>query len=166
VKNQSYEIKMLNRLTARVAARNQVNALLNLWHPKIQEVLKKWIGQKVSLVTGGKPAKLKAELDALGLPSDWRCQIIISFDRYSAKVHYKVSVSIMGEGDQNAEAMVYLGNMTNGLILTDLSYEFVPYRVDYTVTAVQDALAKVKDAEKALDQAKGALYPFGEHDNN
>ena len=163
----SHEQKMLNRLTAKVEAQNQLGLLINEWQPKIRAVIEKWVGQKVSLITGGKPVKLKVELDALNMPSDWRKQIIVSFGQHSAKVDFRISHFIEGKEGANAsvEGACYLGDMS-GLILKDLHYEFVPWKTDYTVAAIQAARVTYKDAQKLADTAKSALYPFGEHDNN
>ena len=77
--------KMERRLTCQVNARNQVNQMINEWLPKIKAVLQPWIGQKVSLVTGDKTAKVREQLNQLGLPSERQKQITVSFDNYTAK---------------------------------------------------------------------------------
>lgn len=163
-----YEQKMANRLAAKVAARNQTNALVNEWFPKILAVVTPWVGQKVSLVTGGIPHKLKTQIEALGLPSHWEKQIRISFDTYSAKVWAKVCVNYnAGEysGNEHAEETAYLGDMENGLILKNLKYTFEPRKTDYTVEGVKEKRKAYEAAKKASDDARSALYPFGEHDN-
>lgn len=168
----NYEAKMANRLAAKVQAHNQLGAMINEWHPKIKAVLEKWVGQKVSLVTGGKPVKLKQEIEALGWTNYYSGngnigtkQIIVSFDLYSAKAHYSVSINCFNDGSQRAEQAVYLGDMLNGLILKDLHYDFTPFKTDYLVEDVIAARKVVKDAEMALSDAKHNLYPFPEHDN-
>ena len=160
----NYEAKQANRLAAKVAAHNQVNQLANEWWPKIAAVLKPWVGKKVSLVTGGKPHKLKAELDALNMPSDWAKQIIVSFDTYNAKIHFKSSVSIADDGNQNAEQTVYFGDM-DGENLKHLRDNLEPFKTDYSVDAVKSARDAFKVAEKAFSDARSALYPFGEREN-
>lgn len=163
--NISHTQKMANRLEAKVMAQNQLGLLVNEWTPKIRAVLANWVGKKVSLATGGKPIKLKAELDALGMPSEWRKQIIISFGSFTAKAEFRVSVGVLDDGNRSAEMAVYLGNM-DGLILKDLSHEFTPTRTDYNVAEVKAARQKFQEAEKAFSNARSALHPFGEHDNH
>jgi phosphotransferase system IIB component len=164
----NYANKMELRLTCQVNARNQVNQMANEWLPKIKTVLEKWLGQKVSLITGGKPVKLKAELEALGMPNELAKQIIVSFDTYSAKVQFRICVSI-GSESKSTEQTCYLGDMANGLILNDLHYQHKTFETNYNkedVIKARNALNKaLKDADEAVSKARYALYPFSEHDN-
>jgi hypothetical protein len=168
----NYEAKMANRLAAKIQAQNQLGTMINEWHPKIKAILEKWVGQKVSLVTGGQPVKLKQEIEALGLPNYHAGngnigtkQITVSFDLYSAIAHYSVSINCFHDGSQRAEQTVCLGDLLNGLILKDLHYDFKPFKTDYWIEGVLAARKAVKDAEDALSNAKSSLYPFPEHDN-
>ena len=164
----NYANKMELRLTCQVNARNQVNQMANEWLPKIKTVLEKWLGQKVSLITGGKPVKLKAELEALGMPNELAKQIIVSFDTYSAKVQFRICVSI-GRESRSTEQTCYLGDMENGFVLKDLHYQHETFKTDYNkedVIKARNALNKaLKDADEAVSKARYALYPFSEHDN-
>ena len=166
--NSFYLAKYAKRLAAKVQAHNELDAMVNEWFPKIRSALEPWVGQKVSLITGGKPYKLQKLIDSLNLPNDFQKQILVSFDRYSAKVTFKNCVSIPDDSYQSAETVVYLGDMQmqNGLVLGDLRYTFTPYKTDYTVEKVILARQQVEDAKKALSDALSALHPFGEHDNN
>ena len=160
--------KMERRLTCQVNARNQVNQMINEWLPKIKAVLQPWIGQKVSLVTGGKTAKVREQLNQLGLPSERQKQITVSFDNYTAKAFFRVGVSI-GDQSKSAEETCYLGDLINGFVLKDLHYEHSTYKTNYDKEDVIKARKALKDAEEAfssvISSARSALYPFSEHDN-
>jgi hypothetical protein len=156
--------KMERRLTCQVNARNQVNQMANEWLPKIKTVLEKWVGQKVSLITSGEPVKLKAELEALGMPNEWAKQISVLFNSYTARVWFKVCVSI-GDESNTAEETCYLGDVTNGLILKDLNYQHKTFKTDYNKEDVIKARKVLKDAEEVVSKARSALYPFSEHNN-
>jgi hypothetical protein len=142
--------------------------MVNEWLPKIKTVLEKWVGQEVSLITGGKPVKLKAELEALGMPNERANQIIVSFDTYSAKVQFRTCV-LIGSESRPTEQTCYLGDMENGLILKDLHYQHETFKTDYNKEYVIKARKALKDAEeavnKALSKARSALYPFSVNDN-
>ncbi len=161
--NISYDTKWANRLAAKIVAQNAANALANFWQPKVRAMLEKWVGQKVQLVTGGKPVKLKAELDALNLPHDFKNQVIVSFGTYSVKIDCKVFASVNGE-NATMEAVAYLGDM-DGLYLKDLRYAHEALRVDFSVDEVKQNRANYEAARKAFEAARSKLAPFGEHDN-
>jgi hypothetical protein len=152
------------RLENKVKAHNLLGQLVNEWQPKIKQALLPWVGQKVSLVTGGKPVKLKLDLSALEMPDAFDSFIRVSFDQYSAKVHYRTCVTHPVGGTNYAETCVYLGDM-EGANLKDLHYEFTPYPTDYTVDKIITARLAFKAAEEKLSAARSALHPFGEHEN-
>lgn len=162
--NQFYINRNAKRLETKVAGRNQLNAAINLWFPKIREMLLPWVGQKVSLVTGGKPHKLVKAIQDLQLPNDHNFQIQIRFERYSAQVWFRNCICIKDDTAIYSEQTVYLGDM-DGANLKDLHYTFEPWRTNYTVESINAARKALKDAEKAVSDAKSALYPFSEHDN-
>lgn len=160
---EEYKIQSANKTAAKVAAQNLLGKAINEYHNTIRAFLFKWIGQKVSLATGGRPHKLKAELETLNLPHYPRLRICLDFGNYN--IHSTVMVDAVVNGEyQTAEGCDYFANVMDG-VLKDMNYNFNPWRTDYTVEEIQCKRNEFKIAQKAFEDARSALYPFGEHDN-
>lgn len=153
----------LARLTARVKAANQAHAYAATLYANLFPIFSKFVGQKiVTALTGDLLAKIKKLMPEL--ENDRNLRVWRVSGDYS--LAYGISVNEMVD-DRSCiyfETTVYFGSMQYG-VLTKMT-EFSPLRYDYTVEEILQKRAEYEKAKKLADDAKSALYPFGESDHN
>ena len=161
--------KFNTALEAKVAARNQVNALANQLSPSILEALKPFIGTKCFNLGAAMSQKLRKALPEL--PNTVEASAYYTTGHgYSLAVVFKTSTMYPGRfGDHcvasYAEETVYLVDIELKSMARKL-YDFEPRRTDYTANEVLAARAELKTAKDAVSRAQSKLYHFGEHDNH
>jgi len=151
-------------LEARVAGVNEAHDYANKLWPKLAAVFEPLVGQKIEKVDGGLLEKVKKQLPEL--PNTVAISVNRYHSNYSLSWTVKTCKSVkQPDGYGHAyyyERSVTVGELRHG-VLTKL-VEQPHFKTDYNA---KDILAKreaFKAAEKVYDEAKSALFPFGEYD--
>lgn len=152
-----------NALSAKIAARNEVNAIANASFADAIAALQPFVGQKVCKVDGSLLEKVKKALPDTSLdPHCWYS----TGHGYSLVLNVKVITSAATKGDYQiahyAEATVYLGHLSNG-VLTEL-YDAPSYKTDYTEDFVRAARLEAESADKVKREAESKVHYFGMYD--
>jgi len=151
-------------LSAKVAARNEVNSIANVRFADAVAALQPFVGQKVCKVDGSLLEKVKKALPETG--TDPHCWYSTGHG-YNLVLNVKVCTSARTKGDYQlahyAEATVYLGHLNNG-VLTGL-YEAPNYKTDYTEQFVRKARLEAEQADKVKREAESKIHHFGMYDN-
>ena len=149
---------------AKVKAVNRVHKAAMEWHPKLTEIWKPLVGEKITKVDGynflAKYAKLMPELpNSMGADG---IQLYRLTSEYSLGWCVKACEQCLGtEHCLYYEITIYIGEMSGGR-LTELTKNPPDYRADYTEEWLIARRAEFKSAAKALDNARSNLWPFGE----
>lgn len=161
-------------LAAKVAAANNAHAYALKLYPALADFFADFVGVKIEKVDGTLLKKIADALEKVfpetGVPST-RLHVYRHTSNYSLAWTVKACESSPGKnsrpGDEYQianyyEITVYIGDMRDG-VLTKISNP-PTLRTDYTVEHVNECFAAVKAAEKALSDARSALWPFKESD--
>lgn len=154
-------------LEAKVAAVNNANRYALELYPQLRAIFEPFIGQKIEKADGGllmKIAKLLPEfpckpgLHVYKMSSDYSLVWVVKTCE---------SQAINGKHDNYHvahyhETSVYVGNMRHG-VLTDFC-KAPELRTDYTAAEVEAAREAYRKAKQAADDARSALFNFGEYD--
>ena len=157
-----------NALSAKIAARNEVNLLANQSFANAIEALKPFVGQKVCKVDGSLLEKVKKALPPTMSANGSEAHSWYSTGHgYSLVLNVKTCKSARTKGDYQiahyAEAQVYLANLRNGVL--ESVYENAPtFRTDYTEDFVRAARLEVESADKAKREAESKIHYFGLYD--
>lgn len=168
-----------NVLAAKVAARNRAAELCKEWVPKLQQMLKPWVGRKVINQGPVLAKKVRESLEAIlpppvdDNPAD---KILIRVDRWHIYVEcehraqYKVRLQYNWFGSaQYSWLTAYLGDIQDddGKLLR-LS-EFDPagdgYRSNFTVEEIIFARAEVNRCREQLREQEAKLCGFEMYDH-
>ena len=156
-------------LVAKVAARNLLSQLINTWDGKLKAVFQPFLNQKVSLVTGGKPVKVKEALEKLQLPNTPEIQIFVTCDEYAPHARFRVCKCFTYGNHESGccymEQTISLGAIRNN-ILTEIYGPYTTEREDFTVEFVLATRKALREAQEAVSKAQSALDMFGIHDNH
>ena len=128
-------------------------------YPLLSEVFRPFVGQKINKADGDLLLSIKKLLPQL--PYDNFVRVSRSGSEYSLAWNIHVSElysTNSGYSSSSYDIAIYIGNIRDG-VLIDLCAKFSA-RTDYTVEEVMEKHKVVKEAEKALQQAKSALWPF------
>lgn len=148
-------------LTAKVIAVNRVNSVANEIYPKLVEVFKPYVGCKLFKTNGGFLKKIEDIVPSFDLPL---MQIYRHNSEYNIAWTVKTSEQ---DGDSTClyySTTVYIGNVSNGILTDIMSRE--DCRTDFTVEEIHEKQRVLKEASKAYDNAKSALFPFEERDRD
>lgn len=151
-------------LEGKVAARNRVNREANERVAAMLVALLPFVGQKVCKVTGELLQKVNDSLPQV--PNEPNLAIFYSTGHgYSITARFKVSEIVEGGRSVYMEELVYLAELSNGILTKVL--EFEPRTYNFTAQYVNDARKEIQDAENALTQARHKIErnEFGRHDN-
>ena len=140
-------------LAARVRARNIVNAEASKLALEFELVFKPLVGRKILKVDGD---FLRSVAKLIPGGDFWRNR-----SNYSLAWTVKACEEVQGSrACIYEEATFYVGTL-EGLVLVSL-YEPFTAKSDYTVTKVQAARDKYKEAKAVADAALNECFPFGE----
>lgn len=148
-------------LACRVVAANNAYKYANTLYDFLVEKFFPLVGKKILKADGQLLAKYEVELP----PPMSR----VTFTAYRISSHlslgWKVSACAFmpPNGCMYHSASVYIGDL-DGTILTSIS-PHPTYRIDYTVGEIIALRKTYKTLQNLADNAKSALYPFGESDN-
>ena len=162
---EEWAVKKAAQLAAKVQAVNKANAVANEWHPKLIEAFRPFVGVTLEKATGGFYQKIVKHLE-LHLPSFPRSTGVTIYQlnsNYSLAYMVRVSVIVPDHGCQSYETTMYVGEMSNGMLkkLCDAQVR----KTDYKAEDITQYREEYKAAEKAADEAKSKLVPFGEYEN-
>tara|TARA_Y100000034_G_scaffold136029_1_gene210362 strand:- start:1741 stop:2220 length:480 start_codon:yes stop_codon:yes gene_type:complete len=156
-----FEQKKKNHLKARIIARNRAGKRGNEIYAELIEIFRPLVGTKILKVDGGflqKVAKLLPEF-----PYSRGLQIYRHSSDYSLAWCSKACEQIEGaECCTYEEVTVYIGSL-KGTTLESLQ-DAPDFREDFQAAHVEHLRKVYDDAKKAADDARSALFPFGEND--
>jgi hypothetical protein len=152
---------MNTELEARVRGVNAANQYANDLHSRLVAVFRPFVGQKILTAPGDLLARIKRLVDALDLPSTPRLHVYRDRSDYCLRYVVK-SCESDGKCGHYYEASVSVGELDHGR-LTSL-IDAPQYRTDYVAAEVVAARETYKEAKRVADEARSALYPFGESD--
>jgi hypothetical protein len=148
-------------LTAKVIAVNRVNLVANEIYPKLVEVFKPYVGQKLFKATGGFLKKIEEIIPSLVYPE---MQIFQINSNYNLAWTVKTSEQESESTSLYYSTGVYIANISNQVLTDFIGPE--QRRTDYTVEEIQEKQRILKEASKAYDKARSDLSPFEERDRN
>lgn len=155
----------LNRLRARVEARNLAAAEANRIRPLLREFFASYVGKKVLKADGSLLKSIDDALNAAGIFPVYSNRLHVyrsTSSHYSLTWVAKSCVVIEGAVAYE-EAAVYIATLS-GADLSHMNADHGDEKCNYTVEEIQ-ALRKDYEVKKRIaDDAKSALYPFGEFD--
>ncbi len=146
------------RLEAKVKAINDANAYAPELYAKLIPIFAPYVGQKIIKADGSLIAKIEKQIPELA-PFTYRSRSNYSLG-YVAKT---CAMEPGGNGCAYHETYVSIGELRDGM-LSSLAPAPTGLRTDYTVEEVETKRKAVEKADKALDDAKGELYPFDIYD--
>lgn len=154
----------LEKLNAKVKAVNLANKAANAWKPVLVNFFKAYVGKKIFKANGGLMASVADKMPQLGGID--KVSFYANNSQYSL---WYVAKSCVGYAQSCIyyEAGMRIGDMENGVLKS--VYEFDPakdaWREDFSADEVLAKMKAVEEAEKALDAAKGNLFPFQMNDS-
>lgn len=156
----------MNKLTARVNARNRCHAIANEIQPILRAALEPFVGKKVKLATSyGYVKPLQEKLNSIISEFNNRAGTQI----YSHNSVYSLCyvVKVWEQDDKMIahyqECSVYFGEL-NGLVLNQLSGGYV-FQTDYSAEKIAELRQKASEIQRQLDAVKSQYHLFGEYDN-
>ena len=150
----------MNRIDAKVKAVNRANDYANKLHPVLAAIFEPLVGKSILKAGGGILAKYEKLLPKF--PSDNQMIVYRDIARYSLAWTVKVWESSGEWGTQYHETTVYVGNL-EGAILSLISPS-AAHRTDYSAEKIGELRLVYREAQKVADEARNALWPFGEFD--
>ena len=147
-----------NATKAKVKAVNKAHAYAAKLHEQLTPIFAPLVGQNLFKI-GGLLAKYQKLLPEL--PSTPSLFVHRHLSDYSLGWTVKTSEDIEGQsGCLYYETTVSIGELSHG-VLTKLT-PYQPGRTDWTLKEIEDKRETLRAAEKAYNDARSALYPFGE----
>ena len=156
------------RLQAKIVARNRAGEVANELYPKFLAIFKPLAGQKVCKVDGTFTKKVDEQLPPSNYPDKWPKPTVMY---YRSRSDYTVSFTVKTCADDGQgscayeEVTVYVCDLENGVVKADGRWYDPPNcRTDYNADEVKRLRADYEAKKKVADDARSALYPFGEND--
>lgn len=158
----------MTKLELRVRCVNQTHAIANGLYPKLAELFRPYVGQKILKTTGELLKVIKDQEKALELPHNPKFSVYRDPSDYS--LSYLVTgrdwipSPVTGHSDYSCyhNATIYLGSL-KGQTLEGLSI-FHELRTDYSADQVLKDREGFLTARKAFEDARSKLDFFGEYD--
>lgn len=149
-------------LSARVKAVNRANECAKQLYPVLREVFEPLVGQKVLTADGSLMKRIKDKLPEL--PNTGRLSVHFNCGTIGHLVGFTINTceNVPPHFCTYHNIGLYIGWVRDG-ILTELAEPF-DGRTDWTAEEVLQAREEYKAAQKAAEQAKSKLGPFGEYD--
>ena len=154
------------RLAARVRAVNRANEFGRGLFVALTNIFEPLVGQKILKADGTLLEKFKKLLPPL--PCTDGLHVYRHSSNYSLAWTVKTCEQI--KDTHNCvyhEVVVYVGDLRGQLLEKLVTHQFdeKTYRTDYTADEVKAKRAAYDEAKRLADEARSALYPFGEYDN-
>jgi hypothetical protein len=151
-------------LAARVRIVNRAHTVANELAAVLKQRFAPLVGKKVEKAGGQILEKYKNLLPEM--PNDHNLMVYKHASNYSLAWTVKASETVPVQGHGHAyyyEVTFYVGDM-QGDVLTGITKHETAFRTDWTVEEVLGNREAFKVAQKAFEEARSALYPFGEYD--
>lgn len=149
------------KLAAKVKSLNACNVEAMKWHSVLVEIFRPLVGKPILKADGSLLAKYKALLPEF--PCSPSFHVWRHSSNYSLAWTVRVGVSEAEHTWSFSDVTVYIGDL-NGAVLADLKPS-PQFRTDYTVLEVELLRIDFKKKQDAFENARSALYPFGEYDS-
>ncbi len=153
----------MSPLEAKVQAVNASREYGNKLFPILSAIFAPFVGQKIFKIDGSLLKKHHEAVETLNLPYDHKLQAHRHSSDYSLAWTITARTTDEKGHSQSNTITIYIGDISNG-VLTKMCTE-PKYRTDRTVEEVLEIREKLKIAKRAVSEAEGELYPFGEYDN-
>lgn len=146
---------------------NRCHKQANLWYPRLREIWEPLVGTKILKADGHTFLQKYANLMP-ALPTGHGAKSAMVY-RHTSEYNLAWCVKVCEQciGTEHClyyEVTIYIGGMSNG-VLTDV-IDNEDRRCDYTEGWLLDKRRVFAEAETALNEAKSALFPFGERYDN
>lgn len=146
-------------LAARVKGVNRAHDYANKLYARLVPTFKPMVGTKIFKVDGTLLQKIKEQLPEL--PCTPGLHVHKNSSDYSLSFSVRTSEDVNGLAYYHSVS-VYIGDVRNGVLEKIANpHEF---RTDFTVEEIAEKRTKYNLAKQAYDNAKSALFPFGEYD--
>lgn len=155
---------MNNRLTARVEAKNLVNAKANEVESKLREIFLPYVGKKILKVDGSLVSEIGEKLAQFNYPAQnefrfWREKL-----NYSLVFTLSMSVNIKDHGShESAEAKINIGQI-DGQILKEINELVYILPTNYSAASIEHARARARELDRQLSVVRSEYTCFGEND--
>jgi hypothetical protein len=152
----------LEKLTCKVAAINRANAYGKEIYQTLTKIFEPLVGEKILKVDGSLLAKYAALVPKFEYSH--ALHVYRHSSDYSLAWTVKTCEPLPPGSCMYHESTVYIGDLRGGMLDKLAIYPF-DSRSDFTVEEITQKRVDFENAKKALDEARSALYPFGEYDN-
>ena len=152
----------LEKLTCKVGAINRANAYGKELYALLTPIFAPLVGKQILKVDGSLLAKYAALVPKFDYSH--ALHVYRHTSDYSLAWTVKTCEPLPPTSCMYHEAVVYIGDLS-GQTLEKLSIHPFDLRSDYTVEEILLKRLDFEKAKKVLDEARSALYPFGEYDN-
>ena len=155
-------------LEAKVELVNGVNAYINQIFPIYREIFAPYVGKKIYIGSGEFVAPLRKKIAEIKHDKFHVYQYSSMYSIcYVVKNHVCVPSKIKQREDDRItmyyEQSFYVADLEyDKLTLKKLYEEDKSFKTDYKADDIQAARERFQKAKKELDEARSALYPFGE----
>jgi hypothetical protein len=150
---------MSTNLPAQIRAVNNAHNYANQLFPILREVFAPLVGTKILKATGELTEKVKKNIPVL--PNSVPLLVYRHTSEYSLVYYVKTCEHIPEFSCVYHEVPVFIGDLRDG-ILVKLNDNFQNYRSDFTEKEILEKRENFREAEKKFNEARSALYPFGE----
>lgn len=151
-------------LAARVRIVNRAHETANALARVLRERFAPLVGKKIEKAGGQILEKYKGLLPEM--PHDHNLMVYKHASNYSLAWTVKTSETVPMVGVGHAyyyEVTFYVGDLA-GDTLKNIATHETNFRTDFTAAEVEANREAFKVAQKAFEDARSALYPFGEYD--
>lgn len=150
------------KLACKVAAINRANAYGKEIYKTLTAIFEPLVGEKILKADGSLLAKYAALVPKFEYSH--ALHVYRHTSDYSLAWVVKTCEPLPPHSCMYHESVVYIGDL-RGHTLEKLCIHPFDSRSDYTVEEITQKRVDFENAKKALDNARSALYPFGEYDN-
>lgn len=146
-------------LNAKVKAVNHAHEVAHEVYRRFREALQPYLGQNVTKKDGTLLKKVADKMPEF--PHQHDLMVYRNSSDYTLSWTVKTNEHIEGtHGCLYYERTVYIADIRDGVI--EKFYDDFEARTDYTADEIKEKRAAFDKAEKALQEAKSALWPFAE----
>lgn len=147
-------------LIAKVEAVNLANEWANKLYERLAPIFTPYVGCKIVKQSGGLLAKIESLLPN-DLPCGNRMQVYRQSSNYSLAWTAKACIGLTeGHGCVYHESTAYIADLLNGEV--SRIYDRSDRKTDYDYHQIVLLQLQCKEAKKAYEAAKSALFPFSE----
>jgi len=157
------------KLEKKVHGVNETNRIMNAEYKNLIPQLKALIGEKIFLQTGRMSAKAKKAINFLNeQPKKFNGNEYANIHYLGLKCSYRslwLKLSCCFKESETGcfyqGASVYVGELKDGLHLTEVKDDHEPLKTDYNAKGIRKLFELKEQVEKQLSELKGQLHPFG-----